>query len=94
MIIINSIMKDTLKELLSINYWDKNPNFKLGHTRELYITKLWNSLDNNLIKVIVGQRRTGKSVIVRQLMHKLIHEKNINRKNIVSLNGWMTMVRC
>ncbi len=82
-------MKDTLKELLSINYWDKNPNFKLGHTRDLYITKLWNSLDNNLIKVIVGQRRTGKSVIVRQLMHKLIHEKNINRKNIFYLNKEM-----
>jgi predicted AAA+ superfamily ATPase len=79
-------MKEILKSLVKINFWEKNPNFNLGFIREGYNSSIWNSFDNKLIKVIIGQRRTGKSFIVRQLMHKLVFVEKVNRKNIFYLN--------
>ena len=83
------MMKDILKSLSSINYWDAIPDFNLGFIREHYFNAIWQSIDNKLIKVIIGQRRTGKSYIVRQLIDKLINEKKVNKKNIFYLNKEM-----
>jgi len=77
------------KSLKSINFWDNNPKFNLGYYREKYVDALWKASDNNLIKVITGQRRTGKSYIMRQMMHKLISDKKVSSKNIFYLNKEM-----
>lgn len=82
-------MEKILNSLTNINYWEREPNFNLGFIRNQYNVSIWQSLGNKLIKVIVGQRRTGKSYIVRQLMYKLIKEEKINKKNIFYLNKEM-----
>ncbi len=82
-------MNKELQTLCTINYWESAPNFQLGFLRETYHSQLWNIFGNKLIKVIVGQRRVGKSVIVRQIIHKLITEKKLSPKNIFYLNKEM-----
>ncbi len=82
-------MKKELEALKEINFWDKSPKFDFGYIRENYNSKIWKCLGNKLIKVVVGQRRAGKSVIVRQLMVKLIDVKQVSPKNILYLNKEM-----
>lgn len=82
-------MKNILEALKAINYWEGEPGFNLGFIRESYINKIISTLGNKLIKVIIGQRRTGKSYIVRQIMHHLINDKSVNQKNIFYLNKEM-----
>jgi len=82
-------MGDILKTLSGINYWDSAPNFDLGYKRTGYIRRIEKDLGNKLIKVIVGQRRAGKSYIVRQLMHRLINERNVAPVNVFYLNKEM-----
>lgn len=82
-------MTEILKSLSGINYWDTIPQFSLGFRRESYIQRINKDLGNKLIKVIVGQRRAGKSYIVRQLMDMLINEKEVNPVNIFYLNKEM-----
>ena len=45
--------------------------------RELYLSKLRNSYDNELIKVIMGIRRCGKSVLLKQIIEE-IRERGIS----------------
>lgn len=82
-------MQEILTKLLSINYWEKDPGFNYGYFREKYNEELLKFIGNKLIKVIVGQRRSGKSYVVRQLMHALIKKNNISPQNIFYLNKEM-----
>ena len=52
-------------------------NFK----RDLYINRITPYMGKNLIKVIVGQRRTGKSFLMRQLI-ELIEQQTPDRQII------------
>lgn len=79
-------MEKILSYLYNINYWENVPAFKKGFIRKAYLDSIKQSFGNTLIKVLVGQRRTGKSYIVRQLIDFLINEENINPKNIFYLN--------
>ncbi|MFU8844903.1 MAG: ATP-binding protein [Bacteroidales bacterium] len=79
-------MQSILTSLKSINYWEGEPGFNLGFIRESYLRKITGALGNKLIKVIIGQRRSGKSYIVRQIIHTLIHKKSVSPKNIFYLN--------
>ena len=79
-------MKEIIKALEKINYWRNEPDFDFGFIRQNYLEKIKKSLGNKLIKVIVGQRRTGKSYVVRQLIRYLLEEKSIDQKNIFYLN--------
>ncbi|MBU0766027.1 MAG: AAA family ATPase [Bacteroidetes bacterium] len=79
-------MRGILKLLNTINYWEKNPGFTFGYSRRNYLESIVKSLGNKLIKVIVGQRRCGKSYIIRQLIDYLINETGISPKNIFYLN--------
>ncbi len=45
--------------------------------REMYLKKMRNLYDSELIKIIVGVRRSGKSVLMMQIMEEL-KEKGIN----------------
>ncbi len=82
-------MQDILASLKAINYWESKPGFKLGFIREGYLNKITSALGNKLIKVIVGQRRSGKSYIVRQIIHHLINNRSVNPLNIFYLNKEM-----
>ena len=79
-------MRNILNHLDQINYWNKKPGFDTGFIRSFYINQLEKALGNQLIKVIVGQRRSGKSFIVRQLIELLINNKKVPSRNIFYLN--------
>jgi len=63
-----------------------NKNINLGFKRNIYLSRILKYLDNRLVKVLVGQRRCGKSYILRQIINYLIDQKGINPKNIFYLN--------
>ena len=78
-----------MNSLKAINYWESIPPFQLGYRRENYVSRLEKSMGNRLIKVVAGQRRTGKSYIVRQLLDTLINKLNVNPANTFYLNKEM-----
>ena len=82
-------MNTILKSLESINFWNETPKIDLGFYRLRYNKSVIDSIGNKLIKVIIGQRRAGKSYLVRQLIHHLIFEKEIKKENIFYLNKEM-----
>ena len=53
--------------------------------REMYLKKLRDSYDSELIKIIVGVRRSGKSVLLTQIMDELL-EKGIKEDHIIYIN--------
>ena len=53
--------------------------------RELYLKKLRDSYDSELIKVIMGIRRCGKSVLLTQIIDEL-KEKGITEEHIIYIN--------
>ena len=79
-------MKDIFEVLKAINFWDSKPDYNIGFIRQNYLDKITKACGNRLIKVIVGQRRSGKSYIVRQFIQNLIRKKAVNPKNTFYLN--------
>ena len=77
-------MKEKLKAIRKYNFWDKKIP-KLGFYRAEYADKIFTYTGNRLVKVLIGQRRTGKSYILRQLINKLI-ENNVRKNNILYIN--------
>lgn len=54
-------------------------------TREHYLNKLRKLRDQNVIKVITGIRRSGKSTLFRQFQDELL-ASGVNPRNIIALN--------
>ncbi len=77
-------MKENFKSLEKYNFWKGNIP-KLGFFRQNYLDNIQNYSSNNLIKVLVGQRRTGKSYLLRQLANQFI-TKGVNPVNIFYIN--------
>lgn len=78
-------MEKIFENLKKYNFWSSNkPN--LGFIRNSYLSSIKKYINNNLVKVFFGQRRVGKSYIMRQIIHYLIENKNVNPKNIFYLN--------
>jgi len=77
-------MDEKFNNIRKYNFWDeKNP--ELGFYRADYADRIFAYTGNRLVKVLVGQRRTGKSYILRQLANKLI-DNGIDRKNILYIS--------
>jgi predicted AAA+ superfamily ATPase len=74
--IINSIRK--------YNFWDGNP-MDLGYARFFYTNKIAQYIGNKLVKVLVGQRRAGKTYILRQIAAGLLSE-GVKSENILYIN--------
>lgn len=53
--------------------------------REMYLKKIRDSYDSELIKVIIGVRRSGKSVLMMQIIEEL-KQKGINENHIIYMN--------
>lgn len=77
-------MDENLKALKKYNFWNGNVP-ELGFLRKHYTDKIFNYVNNKLIKVLVGQRRTGKSYLLRQLAHQLIND-GVHPENIFYIN--------
>lgn len=54
--------------------------------RKKYIDKIRPFIDKDLIKVLTGVRRSGKSVMLEQIQTELKESKNIIEKNIITYN--------
>lgn len=77
-------MDEKLKIIAPYNLWAGN-TLPTGYVRKDYIEHLKDFLDNNLVKVLIGQRRVGKSYIMRQLAMMLV-ENGVDRRNIIFIN--------
>ncbi len=77
-------MIEIIEKLKKYNFWDKGVT-GTGYKREFYLERIKKYLGNKLIKVITGQRRVGKSYLLRQIIEYLIRNE-INPKNIFYLN--------
>lgn len=73
--------------LRKYNFWD-GFSIPIGFARQSYLNKIHKYLGNHLIKVLVGQRRVGKSYLLRQMIHVLI-QSGVPAQNIFYLNKEM-----
>ena len=55
------------------------------YVREYYMNKIKGFIDSDLIKVITGIRRCGKSCFLQSIMNELVL-RGINEKNIIDIN--------
>ena len=53
--------------------------------REMYLSRIRGFFDSDLVKILVGIRRCGKSVILKQIMNEL-QEKGIDNEHIIYIN--------
>ena len=53
--------------------------------REIYLSRIRGFYDSDLIKILVGIRRCGKSVILKQIMDE-IKENGIKENHIIYIN--------
>lgn len=81
-------MDDRFERLMKYNLWGGNTP-SLGFIRTEYTDKIYAYKGNRLIKVLVGQRRAGKSYLLRQLASRLV-ESGVDRKNIFFVNRELT----
>lgn len=77
-------MIEIIDSIRKYNYWNDN-SFDLGYARVLYTDKIGQYIGNKLVKVLVGQRRAGKSYILRQIASELI-SKGVKSENIFYIN--------
>lgn len=64
-------MTENFATIIKYNFWNENiPD--LGFERIEYLKKINLFSGNRLVKVLVGQRRTGKSYLLRQILRQLI----------------------
>jgi predicted AAA+ superfamily ATPase len=77
-------MEENFASLEKYNFWNGNVP-ELGFLRNSYTDKIFSYTANKLIKVLIGQRRAGKSYILRQLAYRLISE-GVNPENIFYIN--------
>ena len=53
--------------------------------REIYLSRIRGFYDSDLVKILVGIRRCGKSVILKQIMNEL-KENGVDQKHIIYIN--------
>lgn len=77
-------MIEIIDSIRKYNFWDNNP-IDLGYPRTSYTDKIGQYVGNKLVKVLVGQRRAGKSYILRQIVSKLL-SAGVKSENILYIN--------
>jgi predicted AAA+ superfamily ATPase len=80
-------MEEYFTKIAKYNFWNVQP--KLGYLRQAYLDNLLQYKKSKLIKVLVGQRRVGKSYILRQYISKLI-ESGVNPTHTLYINKEFT----
>lgn len=54
--------------------------------RELYLEKIRPYYDIDIIKVLAGMRRSGKSIILKQIMDEIISTSKVSKDHIIYIN--------
>jgi len=78
-------MENIFEKIRRYNLWD-GENLNTGFIRTYYLERISGLTGNKLIKVLVGQRRSGKSYVLRQLINLLITQKKVRPGNIFYVN--------
>jgi len=74
-----------IEAIKKYNYWgDSAP--ETGYIRDGYIKKCAEYIGTPLIKVITGQRRCGKSYLMRMMINHLMTTEKVDKHNILYLN--------
>ena len=81
-------MDERLNVLRKYNFWE-SAHFDFGFKRAEYTDKITDYIGNRLVKVLIGQRRTGKSYILRQIAQELV-VTGVNPKNTLFINRELT----
>lgn len=77
-------MLENLDAIAKYNFWeDTEP--EVGFLRTDYTSKIAGYSSDRVVKVLIGQRRVGKSYILRQVAKDLI-SKGVNKKNTFFVN--------
>lgn len=77
-------MTELFDNLKASNFWEVGVS-EVGVPRPRYVDRIKGFLDNRLAKVLMGQRRCGKSVILKQLMATLVKD-GVSPRNIFYLD--------
>ena len=54
--------------------------------RELYLDKLKARMNNGMIKIVTGMRRSGKSFLLFNLFYNYLLDSGVKEDNIIALN--------
>jgi len=76
-------MIENIAKIARFNFWDQKP--EIGLKRSHYLSKIKKFQDSRLIHVLVGQRRVGKSYILRQIISDLI-DSGVHPKQTLYIN--------
>lgn len=76
--------RQQFENVKDVNYWESGPD-RLGYERAYFTQQVFEYLGSRLIKVLLGQRRSGKSTILKQFIAQLI-EDGVPRNSILYLN--------
>ncbi len=77
-------MDDRFQTLERYSWWGSAVP-QVGFPRPEYADKIFSYSGNRLVKVLIGQRRVGKSYILRQLARKFV-EQGVDKRNIFFVN--------
>lgn len=74
-----------IESIRKYQVWD-NLQLSAGYARKSMLEEITPAVGNNLIKVICGQRRCGKSFLIRQIINMLVKDNAVNPNNILYIN--------
>lgn len=77
---------DLIEVLASLNPWWSGKDFRTGVRRKRYSSKIRKYYTTEEIVVLSGVRRSGKTTLLYQFIHDLIHEQNIDPRSILFVN--------
>ena len=78
-------MDNRLEKIAKLNYWS-GTQFDNGVIRSHYLKKILPFTGNRVIKVITGQRRSGKSYVMRQIISALMRDHIMEPGQILYIN--------
>lgn len=81
-------MNEGIESLKKYNFWHGN-TIDCGFERPVYTQKVQQYLGSKVVKVLTGQRRVGKSYILRQIASRLT-QQGVNGNNILFINHEFT----
>jgi predicted AAA+ superfamily ATPase len=81
-------MEENFTALKKYNFWEGNDP-ELGYYLKDYTDKIFGYVGSKLVKVLIGQHRTGKSYILRQIAQRLL-KGGVNPRNIFYINKEFT----
>ena len=78
-------MQSIFDRMRAYNVWD-GKLYDAGYERTEYLNAIAKFIGNKLIKVLIGQRRVGKSYVLRQIINFLTSVRKVNPQNIFYFN--------